>query len=300
MTLFFMCLFAAGCWLLATGTPLWEARGRPIVTDRRPRVMGVINVTPDSFSGGGRMPGTEEALDLGGRLVAEGADLLDVGGESSRPGAESIEAEEELARVIPVIEALASEVAVPISVDTTKAEVARRALAAGASIINDIRALADRELAEIVAQQGAGIVLMHMAGTPRTMQVAPRYGDVVAEVRDFLAGRAEWAESLGIPRSRIALDPGIGFGKTIEHNLELLRNLGQFANLGYAVLVGTSRKGFLGALTGRTVSERTTASVVSSLAAIVAGADVVRVHDVGPMVDAIKVWGDLRGWGERS
>jgi dihydropteroate synthase len=204
--------------------------------------------------------------------------------------------DEELRRVIPVVEALAPRVAVPISVDTTKAEVARQALRAGASIINDIRGLdGDPDLSRLVAEAGAGVVLMHMAGTPRTMQDDPRYDDVVREVRDDLARRIERAEASGIPRDRIAIDPGIGFGKTFEHNLELLRNLDRFANLGCALMVGTSRKGFLGTLTGRPVGERATASVVSSLAAVARGANVVRVHDVGPMVDALKVWTALVG-----
>ena len=208
--------------------------------------------------------------------------------------------DEELRRVLPVVEALAPRVPVPISVDTTKAEVAR----AGArgrrdrSSTTSQRWAAIADLARVVAEAGAGVVLMHMAGTPRTMQDDPRYDDVVGEVRDFLAHRIAAVESLGIPRARIAIDPGIGFGKTLEHNLELLRNLDQFATLGCAVLVGTSRKGFLGALTGRPVAERAAASVVSSLAAATRGRDVVRVHDVAPMVDAIKTWTALRGWEE--
>ncbi len=274
----------------------WEACGRAIVADGVPRVMGIVNVTPDSFSDGGLAGTLEAAVTHALRLVAEGADLLDLGGESSRPGAEPVPLDEELRRVIPVVEALATLVTVPISVDTTKAEVARRALRAGASIINDIRGLdGDPELSRLVAESGAGVVLMHMAGTPQTMQVDPRYDDVVQEVRDDLARRIERAEALGITRDRIAIDPGIGFGKTLAHNLELLRNLDRFANLGRALLVGTSRKGFLGTLTGRPVGDRATASVVSSLAAVARGANVVRVHDVGPMVDAIKVWTALQG-----
>ena len=274
----------------------WEACGRAIVADGVPKVMGIVNITPDSFSDGGLAGTLEGAVVHALHLVAEGADLLDVGGESSRPGAEPVPLDEELRRVIPVVEALAPRVAVPISVDTTKAEVARQALRAGASIINDIRGLdGDPELSRLVAEAGAGVVLMHMAGTPQTMQDNPRYDDVVREVRDDLARRIERAEASGIPRDRIAIDPGIGFGKTFEHNLELLRNLDRFANLGCALLVGTSRKGFLGTLTGRPVGGRATASVVSSLAAVVRGAHVVRVHDVGPMVDAIKVWTALFG-----
>ena len=277
----------------------WEACGKAIVTDRVPRVMGIVNVTPDSFSDGGRADGSEAAVAHALRLVDEGADLLDIGGESSRPGAEPVPLDEELRRVIPVVEALAARVQVPISVDTTKAEVARAAIAAGAVIINDIQGLGgDPELARAVAESHAGVVLMHMAGTPRTMQDDPRYGDVVAEVRDFLGRRIAAAETLGIPRSQVAIDPGIGFGKTLAHNLELLRNLDQFATLGCAVLIGTSRKGLLGTLTGRPIDQRAVASVVSSLAAAVHGANVVRVHDVAAMVDAIKTWTALYGWGD--
>ena len=276
----------------------WEAAGRAIAAGRRPAVMGIVNVTPDSFSDGGRAAALADALALAARLVAEGADLLDVGGESSRPGAEPVPEAEELRRVLPVVEALAASLPVPISVDTVKPGVARRALAAGATILNDITALADPEMLAAAAGSGAGVVLMHMAGTPRTMQLDPRYDDVTAEVLEFLARRVEHAEAAGIPRVRIAVDPGIGFGKTQAHNLELLRNLGRFATLGCPLLVGTSRKGFLGAITGRPVGERSAASVASALAAVARGAIVVRVHDVGPTVDALKVWGALEGWDE--
>jgi dihydropteroate synthase len=277
----------------------WEARDRAILTDRVPRVMGIVNVTPDSFSDRGRTSTPEEAIEHALRLVDEGADLLDIGGESSRPGALPVDQEEELRRVIPVVAAVARRVAVPISVDTTKAEVARRALDAGAVIINDIQALGgDPDLGPVVASSRAGVVLMHMAGTPRTMQADPRYGDVVAEVRAVLAARVAAAEQMGIPRARIAIDPGIGFGKTLAHNLELLRNLDQFATLGCAVLIGTSRKSFLGTLTGRPVDQRTTASVVSALAAVLKGANIVRVHEVAAMVDAIKTWTAIHGWNE--
>jgi dihydropteroate synthase len=279
----------------------WEACGRSIVAggERAPRIMGVVNVTPDSFSDGGRLPTPESASAHAAHLVAEGAHLLDVGGESSRPGAEPVAIDEEIRRVVPAIEAIAAAVDRPLSIDTTKAAVARRAIAAGATIINDIRGLAgDPDLIRVAAETGAGVVIMHMAGSPRTMQVDPRYDDVVRDVYDALARRAEAAEAAGIPRVRIAVDPGIGFGKTFDHNLQLLRNLGRFASLGCVILVGTSRKRFLGSLTGRPVDQRLTASVVSSLAAAVAvsGACVVRVHDVGPMADAIKVWSALRGW----
>lgn len=261
--------------------------------------MGIVNLTPDSFSDGGQFLALESAKGHALKLVADGADLLDLGGESSRPGAEIVPLDEELRRLIPPLEAIREAVGVPISVDTVKAEVARRALALGASIVNDITALSgDPEMVRVVAESSAGVVLMHMAGTPRTMQNDPRYDNVVEEVRDYLARRIDWAEAHGIPRSRIAIDPGIGFGKTGEHNRTLLRNLPGFATLGCVVLVGTSRKQFLGPLTNRPMAERQTASIVSSLAALVSGARVVRVHDVGPMVDAVRVWDVLQGWNQ--
>ncbi|WP_422929818.1 dihydropteroate synthase [Singulisphaera sp. PoT] len=280
---------------------VWEACGRIVVGDRVPKVMGIVNVTPDSFSDGGRSLALDDALTNAQELVSQGADILDVGGESSRPGAEAVGVEEELRRVIPVVERLSKLVSVPISVDTTKAEVARKAVEAGATIINDITGLTgDPALARVVAETGAGVVVMHMAGTPRTMQVNPHYENVVREVRDYLARRVDAIEALGIARNRVAIDPGIGFGKTAEHNLLILRNLDQFATLGCSILVGTSRKNFLGLLTGREVRERATASVVSSLAAAVQGANVVRVHDVAAMVDAIKVWNATQGWDKTS
>jgi dihydropteroate synthase len=279
--------------------PRWEARGRLIVPehDRAPRIMGVVNVTPDSFSDGGRFTTVDRACEQARKLVAEGAHLLDVGGESSRPGAERVSVEEELRRVIPTLEALAEQAGVPTSVDTTKLEVARRALEAGASIINDIEGFAGKnEMIRLAADTGAGVVILHMAGTPQTMQIDPRYVNVVAEVYEFLARQVEAAEAGGIPRACIAIDPGIGFGKKSAHNLDLLRNIGRFASLGCVVLIGVSRKGFLSKLTSRRTNELVTATVVSSLAAAVAGASVVRVHDVGPMADAIKIWTAQRGW----
>lgn len=267
----------------------------------RPAVMGIVNATPDSFSDGGEALALNDAIARARRLVQEGADLLDIGGESSRPGAEPVGVVEELRRVGPLVEALAASMAVPLSIDTTKAEVARAALDAGAAIVNDITALGgDPAMARLVAERGAGVVLMHMQGTPRTMQENPAYRDVVTEVHDWLARRVEWAESQGIERQLIALDPGIGFGKTHYHNVLLLRNLRRFASLGCPLLVGTSRKGFLGTITGRPTAERVSASVASALAALAGGADVVRVHDVGATVDAIKVWDAQRGWDETS
>lgn len=275
----------------------WEAKGRIIVGDEVPKVMGIVNVTPDSFSDGGRWFSTDIAIEHGLKLVDEGADILDVGGESTRAGAAIVPAEEELRRVIPVIESLSSRTNVPISIDTTKLEVARRALEAGASIINDVSALREPGMVELAASAGAGVALMHMRGDPRTMQDNPVYDDVVAEVREYLEQRVAWCEARGVPRSRIAVDPGIGFGKTHEHNLTLLRNLDQFATLGCVLLIGVSRKGTLKKITGRSMEDRLIGSVVCSLAACAMGAGVARVHDVGPMVDAIKVWNATRGWG---
>jgi dihydropteroate synthase len=279
----------------------WEARGREILPalDRVPKVMGIVNLTPDSFSDGGLSMNHEAAVSHARRLAAEGADILDLGGESSRPGAEPVALEEELRRVIPVVETLAAEMSIPISVDTNKAEVARQALKAGASIINDISALGfDPAMAAVAADSGVGVVLMHMRGTPATMQISMQYNDVVAEVYDFLARRIEWALAQGIPRERIAIDPGIGFAKTHQHSFEILRSLRRFESLGCAILIGTSRKGLLGKITGRSVVERAAGSVASSLAACLNGARVVRVHDVAPMVDTIKVWTVLQGWGD--
>jgi dihydropteroate synthase len=277
----------------------WEACGRTILRDDDPipKVMGIVNLTPDSFSEEGRALDSCDSVARARQLVAAGADLVDLGGESSRPGSVPVALDEELRRVLPAVEILSSLVAVPISIDTTKAEIASQAIRAGAVIINDISALgADPRMAAVAAESGAGVVLMHMQGVPATMHVDPRYNDVVTEVYDFLGYRVEWAESHGIPRERIAIDPGISFGKTREHNLQILRNLARFDNLGCVILIGTSRKGFLGSLTGRPVTERAAASVASSLAACLRGARVVRVHDVGPMVDAIRVWTAVRGW----
>jgi dihydropteroate synthase len=277
----------------------WEARGRTIVRadDAIPKVMGIVNLTPDSFSEGGRVLDARDSFARAMGLVEQGAAVLDLGGESSRPGATPITLEEELRRVVPFVETLASQAAVPISIDTTKAQVAAQALRAGAVIINDISAMsAEPEMAGVAAASGAGVVLMHMQGVPQAMQVNPRYNDVVAEVYDYLARRVDWAVARGIGRDRIAIDPGIGFGKTGEHNLQLLRNLDRFENLGCVIVIGTSRKGFLGSITGQPITGRATASVVSSLAACLRGARVVRVHDVAPMVDAIRVWTAVRGW----
>ena len=268
----------------------WQVRGRAIGPATRPGIMGIVNVTPDSFSDGGRFATTEQAIAHAERLVAEGADILDVGGESSRPGAVPIDLPEEIRRVVPVVAALAARFPVPISVDTTKPEVARAALAAGAAIINDINGLADPAMRAVVAASDGAVVIMHMQGSPRTMQAAPTYSDVVATVAGYLEDRVTAAEIAGISRDRIAVDPGIGFGKTFDHNLALLRALDRFAATGCPVLVGTSRKGFLGTITGRSVADRLAGSVASSLAAASRGASIVRVHDVAATVDALLVW----------
>ena len=265
----------------------------------RPLVMGIVNVTPDSFAGGIRDP--EAAHDHARKLIAEGADILDIGGESTRPGAVEIDDEDEIERVVPLIERLAN-CGKPLSIDTRKPTVMRRALAAGASMINDVNALRANGAIEAAAGSTAAVCLMHMQGDPQTMQAAPHYDDVVGEVRQFLEERVQACIGAGIARDRIVVDPGFGFGKTVEHNLALLDALGSIGLLdvpgsiglpdapGYPVLAGLSRKGMLGKLTGRPVGGRVHASVAAALAAITRGAAIVRVHDVAATVDAIAVW----------
>ena len=254
------------------------------------RLMGIVNVTPDSFSDGGLFLDSEAAIEHGRELAAEGADILDIGGESTRPGAEAVGAEEERARIEPVVSALTggSGPGIPISIDTSKAAVAEAALDAGAEIVNDVTALrADPELAALCADRGCEVVLMHMLGDPRTMQEDPRYDDVVDDVKAFLAERIEFAASAGIEEKRIWVDPGIGFGKTVEHNLELLRRLGELRELGHPIVVGTSRKSFIGKLTGAEVDERLGGTVASNVLAYANGADLLRVHDVAPVREAL-------------
>jgi dihydropteroate synthase len=253
------------------------------------KLMGIVNVTPDSFSDGGLYLDAGPAIEHARGLVAEGAQLLDVGGESTRPGARGVSPEEELRRVEPVIEGLRG-VGVPISVDTSKAAVARAALDAGARIVNDVTALrSDPQMVALCAERGCEVLLMHMKGTPRTMQGDPQYGDVVVEVTDFLAERIELAIESGIAEDRIWVDPGIGFGKTVQHNLELLRRLGELRALGRPIVVGTSRKSFIGKLTGREVDERLGGTIASSILALRAGAGVLRVHDVAEVGEAVRV-----------
>jgi dihydropteroate synthase len=256
-----------------------------------PLVMGIVNVTPDSFSDGGLFLDAGAAIAHGRELLAEGADILDVGGESTRPGAQPVDADEEIRRVIPVIEALAAEGA-RLSIDTTKAEVARRALEAGATIVNDVSALRfDPDLARVAGDAGATLVLMHMLGEPRTMQDDPRYDEVVSDIRSFLEQRIEYAVGEGVAEEDIWVDPGIGFGKTLAHNLELIARLDEIAAIGRPVVFGASRKSFLGKLTGRQVDERLAGTIAANIIAYEHGARVFRVHDVAPTVDALKVAG---------
>lgn len=252
--------------------------------------MGIVNVTPDSFSDGGEWFERDEAIAHGRQLAAEGAGILDVGGESTRPGADPVPEHEELRRVVPVVEALAGEGA-RVSVDTSKLAVAEAAVRAGATYINDVTAFrAAPEMAALVAEHGCDCCLMHMLGEPRTMQVDPRYDDVVADVKAFLEERMAFAVSQGVPEERIQLDPGIGFGKTVAHNLELLRRLDEIVALGRPVVIGTSRKSFLGRITGREdPRERVAATVATNVLALERGARVFRVHDVAPVVDALAV-----------
>jgi dihydropteroate synthase len=271
-------------------SPQIDCNGRLLKLDA-PRVMGIVNATPDSFADGGAHATVEAAIAHGMKLAEEGADLLDIGGESTRPGAEDVPLEEELRRVIPVIEALATRLAIPISIDTSKPEVMRAAVAAGAGFINDVHALRREGALDAAAELGVPVVLMHMQGEPRTMQANPQYEDVVAEVHRFLAERIFAAEMAGIEKKRIVVDPGFGFGKNVQHNLQLLAQLQRFTELGVPVLAGLSRKKTIGELTGRDApGERVHGSVAAHLVAAQNGATIVRVHDVAATIDALKVW----------
>lgn len=259
-----------------------------------PVVMGVLNVTPDSFSDGGIHAGVEGAVAHGEKMVEEGAAIIDVGGESTRPGAAPVSADEEIRRVVPVIETLARRVRVPLSVDTSKPEVMRAAIEAGAVLVNDVRALNMPGALEAVAAGRAAVCLMHMQGEPRSMQEAPRYDDVVAEVREVLRARTAACERAGIPRERICVDPGIGFGKTPAHNLALLARLAEIAGDGPPVLVGVSRKSLVGIITGRPPGERLAGSIAFAALAVANGAAIIRAHDVAATVDAVRVACALR------
>ncbi|MBB5209346.1 dihydropteroate synthase [Chiayiivirga flava] len=270
-------------------TPVLDCAGRRLALDR-PRVLGIVNVTPDSFSDGGRHASVDAAVAHALRLVEEGADALDVGGESTRPGADAVPVDEELRRVVPVIERLVRETGVPIGIDTSKPEVMRAAVDAGAGLINDVYALRRDGALDAAAALGVPVVLMHMLGEPRVMQDAPHYEDVVADVHRFLADRIFACEMAGIAKSRIVVDPGFGFGKTLAHNMALLANLARFVELGVPVLAGLSRKRSIGELTGRAVDERVSGSVAAHLIAAQRGARLLRVHDVAATRDALAVW----------
>jgi dihydropteroate synthase len=276
-------------------TPTLDCNGRPLTLDR-PRVMGIVNVTPDSFSDGGTHADVEAAVAHGLQLAAEGADLLDVGGESTRPGAAEVSLDEELGRVLPVIERLARETTLPISIDTSKPEVMRAVVAAGAGMINDVRALTRDGALAAAAELRVPVVLMHLQGEPGTMQDAPHFADVVAEVHTFLAQRIFACEMSGIDKRRIVIDPGFGFGKSLQHNLALLANLSRFADLGVAVLAGLSRKRMIGEVTGRPLEQRLHGSVAAALLAAERGAAIVRVHDVAATVDALAMLSALPGY----
>ncbi len=272
-------------------TPQLDCAGRIVLLDR-PRVMGIVNVTPDSFSDGGEHASAEAAVAHGLKLVAEGADLLDIGGESTRPGAQPVSLEEELRRVLPVIERLAKQTSLPISIDTSKPEVMRAAVDAGAGMINDVFALRREGAMDVAAALGVPVVLMHMQGEPHAMQDAPMYDDdVVGEVHRFLTERIFAAEMAGIAKKNILVDPGFGFGKTLEHNLVLLANLSRMSELGVPLLAGLSRKRSIGELTGREdPHQRVHGSIAAHLIAAQRGAKILRVHDVAATVDALKIW----------
>ncbi|MHB0925838.1 MAG: dihydropteroate synthase [Gallionellaceae bacterium] len=255
----------------------------------RPLVMGIVNVTPDSFSDGGQHFQHDAALAHAQRLIAEGADIIDIGGESTRPGAQPVGVQEELDRVLPIIEGLRG-APVPVSIDTCKPQVMQAAIAAGVQMVNDINALQDAAAMNAVAAGNVAVCLMHKQGNPQTMQAQPQYQNAVAEVGEFLRERIAAAEAAGIGRERIVIDPGFGFGKTLAHNLDLLRHLGKLRELGVPVLAGLSRKSMLGALTGREAGDRVAASVAAALIAVQHGASIVRVHDVRETVDALKIW----------
>ena len=283
---------------MATGNtePIeWQCRDRVLAFGPQPRVMGILNVTPDSFSDGGDFYDPSDAVRRGLEMIQEGADILDIGGESTRPGAAAVEEQEEIRRVIPVIETLRAQTGILISVDTCKAAVARRALEAGAQIINDVSAgTHDASMLSAVCESGAGLVLMHMAGTPKTMQQSPQYGDVTSEVLAYLRGRLTACGEAGVAERQVVLDPGIGFGKTPKHNVQLLADIPAFVRMGRPVLIGASRKSVIGYLTGRAVEERLAGSLAVAVYAAERGAQLLRVHDVKETCDALKVVATMR------
>jgi len=252
--------------------------------------MGILNVTPDSFSDGGRFADIDDALRQAERMVLEGADILDIGGESTRPGARAVSLDEEMDRVLPVLERIRGALDIPVSVDTSKPELMREAISAGAGMINDVAALSAPGAIAALAGADLPVCLMHMRGEPRTMQTAPQYADVLVDIMGYLEGRVAECERGGIERRRLVIDPGFGFGKTLQHNLVLLRDLEAFCRLGLPILVGLSRKSMLGTVTGRGVDQRLAASVAAAVMAVERGARIVRVHDVAETVDALKMW----------
>lgn len=279
----------------------WQVRGQTVVLERPPLLMGIVNATPDSFSDGGQFLDSQAAVAQALRLVADGAQIIDVGGESTRPGATPVDVAEELRRVLPVVQRLAEQTPALISIDTTKSEVARECLAAGAHIVNDISGLSfDPQMARTCADSGAGVVCMHIRGTPQTMQESPTYADVVGEIRDYLGGRLEDLEEQGIPRERVVLDPGIGFGKTAEHNMEILSHISEFRELGRPVCIGHSRKRFLKRLIGKEVDERQYATVGVAVAVALQGAEIIRVHDAAAVRDAIVACQAVLEWRNRN
>ncbi|MCU0857219.1 MAG: dihydropteroate synthase [Pontiellaceae bacterium] len=275
----------------------WICRGRDVVCGPRTLIMGILNVTPDSFSDGGKFQSLEKAVAHGLQMVADGADVIDLGGESTRPGAEPVSVAEEIRRTVPVVGKLREETDVLISIDTQKAAVAQAALDAGADIVNDVSALADPDMAGVVSGSGAGLILMHMRGIPRTMQRDPRYDDVVSNVRNFLQERMALAMNHGVLPEQLVLDPGIGFGKTDEHNLALLNGIPALAGLGRPVMVGVSRKSLIGRLLGREPDERLAGSLALAVFSILNGARLLRVHDVKESCDAARLSDRMRAQG---
>lgn len=272
-------------------TKVWDIGQRVLTFEHRPLVMGILNVTPDSFSDGGRHNDPRAAIELALQMQADGADIIDIGGESTRPYSDPVAADEELDRVLPVIAGLAGRLSIPISIDTSKAAVAKAAIDAGAEIINDVTGLeGDAAMAALAADAQVGVCVMHMKGTPQTMQNDPTYSDVVEEIYQYLRQRMEYCLAAGLRRERICLDPGIGFGKTHEHNVHLLQRTARFCELDAPILIGHSRKGFIGKLLGDKTADRTAATLGVSLAVAAAGADIIRVHDVKPTVDALKLF----------
>lgn len=274
---------------LTAGGRVWRCGRLDLEVGSRTLVMGILNVTPDSFSDGGAYMSHPAAVRRAHELAAAGADIIDVGGESTRPGAAPVSEEEECARILPVLEAIVGELPVAVSVDTSKAGVARRALEMAAHIVNDVTAFSDPSMPGVVRDYGAGAVLMHMQGDPRTMQVAPSYDCLVSDILGFLRRRVEFAMSSGVGEAQLAVDPGIGFGKTVEHNLQLLRNLAEFRSLGLPIVIGTSRKSFIGKVLGLPPDERVLGTAATVALAIAGGADVVRVHDVREMAQVVRM-----------